>query len=183
MNSIIKTDRLNIRNWLESDIPSLVQMNKDQDVMRYFLSTMSDGESFDFYNRIIAHFNKNGFGLNVVEAKDNNEFLGYTGFMIADFESNFTPCIEIGWKFKKQFWGKGFATEAAKACLDYGFSKLNFEKVYSFTSIYNKKSESVMQRIGMNKIGEFSHPKVPVNNELRLHVNYVIEKNGHSISE
>ena len=66
MSSIITTDRLNIRNWLESDISSLVQMNKDRDVMRYFLSTMSDEESIDLYNRIIAHFNKNGFGLYVV---------------------------------------------------------------------------------------------------------------------
>jgi ribosomal-protein-alanine N-acetyltransferase len=66
--------------------------------------------------------------------------------------------------------------------LDYGFSILNFEKVYSFTSIYNKKSEAVMKRIGMSKIGEFSHPKVPVNNELRLHVNYIIEKEGHLTS-
>lgn len=182
MNPIISTDRLNIRNWLESDIAALVQMNKDQDVMRYFLSTMSDRESFDFFNRISAHFNKTGFGLYVVESRESNEFLGYTGFMIADFESSFTPCIEIGWRFNKRFWGKGFATEAAKACLDYGFSILNFEKVYSFTSIYNKKSEAVMKRIGMSKIGEFSHPKVPVNNELRLHVNYIIEKEGHLTS-
>ena len=181
MNSIITTDRLIIRNWLESDISSLVQMNKDQDVMRYFLSTMSDEESIDLYNRIIAHFNKNGFGLYVVEAKDNNEFLGYTGFMKADFESDFTPCIEIAWKFNKQFWGKGFATEAAKACLEYGFSKLHFEKVHSFTSIHNKKSEAVMRRIGMSKTGEFNHPKVPVDNELRLHVNYVIEKEDYNL--
>ena len=179
MKSIIDTERLNLRYWVESDITSLIEMNKDEEVMRYFPSIMSEDESIGFYDRIIKHFSENGYGLFVVEEKAIKKFLGYTGFMLAQFESTFTPCVEIGWRFNKESWGKGFATEAAKACLEYGFSKLNFIEVNSFTSVLNKKSEAVMQRIGMNKVGEFNHPKVSMDSQLRLHVNYIIKNDNH----
>lgn len=182
MNSIICTERLNLRHWVESDITSLIQMNKDEDVMRYFPSIMSDDESISFYDRINKHYSDYGYGLFVVEEKVSNKFLGYTGFMMAQFESSFTPCVEIGWRFNKENWGNGFATEAAKACLEYGFAKLNFIEVHSFTSVLNKKSEAVMQRIGMSKVGEFNHPKVSMDSQLRLHVNYSIKNYNPSIS-
>ena len=103
--------------------------------------------------------------------------MGYTGFMIAEFESDFTPCIEIGWRFQKEFWGHGFATEAANACLEYGFNSLNFKKVFSFTSVLNHKSEAVMKRIGMFQDGTFGHPKISSEHPLHLHVKYSIHKN------
>lgn len=122
------------------------------------------------------HFLENGFGLYVVENTITQEFLGYTGFMIANFEASFTPCVEIGWRFKKQYWGKGYATEAAKACLNYGFDTLGFDKIYSFTATPNIKSENVMKRIGMIKTGTFSHPKIDKEHILNLHVIYEIGK-------
>lgn len=179
MDSIITTSRLNIRNWREDDISSLIQMNQDEEVMKYFPSIMSEEASLHFFKRVQQHFTKNGFGLFVIEDVTSREFLGFTGFMIAEFESSFTPCVEIGWRFRKQFWGRGYATEAAKACLDYGFTKLKFEKVFSFTSIHNKKSEAVMQRIGMHKTGEFKHPKIAEDHRLCLHVNYIIHKSDY----
>ena len=115
MATIISTVRLNLRTWVESDINSLVKINKDEDVMRFFPSIMSEDESISFYNRIKKHFSDYGYGLFVVEEKDSNTFLGYAGFMMAQFESTFTPCVEIGWRFNKEYWGKGYATEAAKA--------------------------------------------------------------------
>jgi RimJ/RimL family protein N-acetyltransferase len=176
MNPIIKSERLLLRKWKEDDIPSLLSMNQDKEVMKYFLATLNELETTAFYNRIQEHFNKNGFGLYVVEDAIKHQFLGYTGFMIAEFESDFTPCIEIGWRFNKQYWGNGYATEAAQACIEYGFSELNFNTIYSFTSVYNNKSEAVMHRIGMKKIGEFKHPKIALDHPLCLHVNYVFEK-------
>lgn len=177
MHPIIQTDRLHLRLWKEDDISKLIAMNQDENVMQYFLSTMTEEASIAFFNRVQKHFNENGFGLYVVEDKLSQTFLGYTGFMIADFESDFTPCVEIGWRFNKEYWGQGLATEAAVACLEFGFSKLNFSKVHSFTSMHNHKSEAVMQRIGMHKIGEFNHPKLPIDHKLRLHVHYIIENN------
>jgi RimJ/RimL family protein N-acetyltransferase len=176
MDTILTTERLFLRKWTEADLPSLFQMNQDKEVMKYFLNTLNEEESLAFYNRVQAHFITNGFGLYVVEDKFTNSFMGYTGFMIANFESSFTPCVEIGWRFKKEYWGNGYATEAATACLDYGFDDLNFKSVYSFTSVLNNKSEAVMQRIGMQKIGEFNHPKIKAEHPLCIHVNYLITR-------
>ena len=182
MSINISTKRLNLRCWEENDMASLIKMNQDAEVMKYFPSTMTEKESLAFYKRVQNHFLEYGFGLFVVEEKVSNIFLGYTGFMIAQFESDFTPRVEIGWRFNKNYWGNGYATEAAKACLEYGFSKLNLDIIHSFTSILNKKSEAVMQRIGMVKIGEFNHPKLSVESQLRLHVKYFSKKDNYLAS-
>ena len=124
--------------------------------------------------RIKLHFDENGFGLFAVETKLTKKFIGFTGFAIPTFDAFFTPCVEIGWRYKKEAWGQGFATEAANACLKYGFDILEFDKVVSFTSKINVKSEKVMRRIGMNYVGEFDHPKVEHNSRLRRHILYQI---------
>lgn len=176
MDTILTTERLLLRKWSNDDMPTLIQMNQDKEVMKFFLNTLNEEESLAFYNRVQDHFVTNGFGLYVVEDKFTNSFMGYTGFMIANFESSFTPCVEIGWRFKKEYWGNGYATEAAKACLDFGFSNLHFQNIHSFTSVHNKKSEEVMKRIGMKEIGMFEHPKIDPNHFLCLHVHYQIKK-------
>jgi len=177
MNTIIHTERLTLRAWETKDLLDCVEMNLDKEVMKYFLSVLTKEQTIEFYDRVQKHFLENGFGLYVVENTITQAFLGYTGFMIANFEASFTPCVEIGWRFKKQYWGKGYATEAAKACLNYGFDTLGFDKIYSFTATPNIKSENVMKRIGMIKTGTFSHPKIDKEHILNLHVIYEIEKN------
>jgi RimJ/RimL family protein N-acetyltransferase len=174
MNSILQTERLTLRAWENKDLLACIEMNLDKEVMKYFLAVLTKEQSIEFYDRVQKHFLENGFGLYVVENTSTKEFLGYTGFMIANFEASFTPCVEIGWRFKKQYWGKGYATEAAKACLQYGFDTLGFDKIYSFTAIPNIKSENVMKRIGMIKTGTFSHPKIDKEHILNLHVIYEI---------
>jgi ribosomal-protein-alanine N-acetyltransferase len=176
MNTIIHTERLTLRAWETKDLLDCIEMNLDKEVMKYFPSILTKEQSIEFYDRVQKHFLENGFGLYVVENTSTKQFLGYTGFMIANFEASFTPCIEIGWRFKKQYWGKGYATEAAKACLQYGFDSLGFDKIYSFTATPNIKSENVMKRIGMHKTGRFSHPKIDKEHILNLHVIYEIGK-------
>lgn len=178
---MITTNRLILREWDENDIPELIKMNQDVEVMKYFPSVLSESQSWAFYARVQKHFQENGFGLFVVEDKMRRNFLGYTGFMIANFEASFTPCVEIGWRMNQQYWGNGYATEAAKACLEYAFDELRIQKIFSFTSIHNHKSEAVMQRIGMKKIGEFSHPKIDKDHYLNMHVVYKIEKESLSM--
>jgi hypothetical protein len=80
--------------------------------------------------------------------------------MIAKFESAFTPCVEIGWRFKKSFWGNGFATEAAQACLEFGFSTLGFTTVHSLTSVHIKKSKAVLWGKRRALIDRLSHKVV-----------------------
>jgi ribosomal-protein-alanine N-acetyltransferase len=107
---------------------------------------------------------------------DNGQFIGYTGFAHPTFESHFTPCVEIGWRLSKENWNQGFATEAALACLHYGFKKLAFNEIYSFTATINLPSIKVMEKIGMKKQGEFEHPALAEGHKLKTHVLYKIAK-------
>ena len=177
---IISTERLGLRLWQPEDFIPFAEMGRDRDVMEYFPSLLTNDETKTMMQRIENHFVKHGFGLYAVETKASKQFIGYTGFMVPSFESFFTPCIEIGWRLHRSAWGKGYATEAAKACLLYGFATLQFDKVYSFTSLINARSEKVMQKIGMQKIGEFNHPKIVEGDRLCRHVLYISSSNHFS---
>jgi RimJ/RimL family protein N-acetyltransferase len=173
-SSIIVTERLYLRKWVDSDFAPFVQMNKDPDVMEYFPAILNDSETLTMINRINLSFDKNNFGLFAIEHKSTGRFLGFTGFSVPQFETFFTPCIEIGWRYNKESWGQGFVTEAAKACLVYGFETLGFTKIVSFTSSINKKSVDVMKRIGMKYVTDFNHPKIDESNRLCRHLLYEI---------
>ena len=174
---VLTTERLGLRLWKQEDILPFAAMNADAEVMRYFPSTLTYEDTVAMVQRIQLHFEKHGFGLFALEELSTQQFIGFTGFMIPSFTSFFTPCIEIGWRLQRSSWNKGYATEASKACLEYGFETLSFKKIFSFTSSLNKRSEKVMQRIGMIKYGEFDHPNIELTNPLCHHVIYMSEKN------
>jgi RimJ/RimL family protein N-acetyltransferase len=123
-----------------------------------------------------------GFGLYAVEVKSTGNFIGYVGLSEVRFPAAFAPAIEIGWRLAAPAWGRGFATEAARACLIHGFSQLGFGELVSFTTRGNKKSIAVMDRIGMSRrpAEDFEHPKLPAGHPLRPHVLYRIGNPGPS---
>jgi ribosomal-protein-alanine N-acetyltransferase len=172
----LETSRLQLRDWKETDLDPFRRLNADEKVMTYFPKTLSSEETNAFYKSIISEIKECGFGLYAVEKKENKEFIGFIGFHRATFEADFTPCIEIGWRLKKEAWGKGYATEGATACLQYGFTELNFSDVYSFTADVNKPSKNVMGKIGMNFIKTFDHPKVLEHSPLKKHVLFHINQ-------
>lgn len=173
---IFESSRLGFRMWKESDRELFAKMNANKEVMRYFPKTLDSKETDDFLNRVQEHFKENGYGLWAVELKDTKDFIGFIGLLTATFEADFTPCVEIGWRLDNKYWNKGYATEGAKACLEYGFNKLNLDTIYSFTAEINKPSENVMKKIGLKKIGEFEHPRVEDRSPLKPHVLYKIDK-------
>jgi RimJ/RimL family protein N-acetyltransferase len=172
----IETPRLILRQWQESDHEPYALLNADKEVMEFFPSTLTSGESLAQINRISANIDKNNYGFFAVERKDSGRFIGFTGLSNPGFEGDFNPCVEIGWRLSKANWGQGFATEAAKACLDYGFDILGIDEIISFTSIYNTRSERVMKRIGMSKAGLFDHPLIPEGHILKKHLLYKISR-------
>jgi ribosomal-protein-alanine N-acetyltransferase len=169
---IISTERLGLRRWIDSDFRPFAEMNRDPQVMRYFPKVLNDVETSEMLQRINLHFDKNNFGLFAVENKATLEFMGYTGFLVPAFDSFFTPCVEIGWRYRKENWGRGFATEAANACIKYGFDHLAFDKILSFTSVRNENSIKLMRRIGMTYVADFDHPKIEKSSILCRHVLY-----------
>lgn len=171
----IQTPRLLLRDWAEQDLEPFRQLNADETVMRYFPATLSGEETDKFYEAIQAEFRECGFGLYAVEVKAQQEFIGFIGFHRPVFQADFTPCIEIGWRLKKEAWGQGYATEGAVACLAYGFNELGLGEVYSFTAVVNTPSQNVMKKIGMRYVKNFYHPRVAPESPLCEHVLYHIE--------
>lgn len=171
-----ETARLRFRDWEETDLEPFSRLNADEQVMRYFPKPLSTEETLRFYQTIIAEFKECGFGLYAVEVKNTNEFIGFIGFHRATFEAAFTPCIEIGWRLKKEAWGKGYATEGATACLEYGFNHLALSEVYSFTADLNFPSKNVMKKIGLGFIDMFHHPRLEKDSPLSQHVLYRIHR-------
>lgn len=172
--AILSTKRLILRQWTAADLQPFITMNSDPDVMRYFPAPLAAPETAAMVERIKAHFQQHKFGLFAVEHKTTAAFMGFTGLAVPSFNAFFTPCIEIGWRFKKEFWGQGFATEAAIACLQYGFAEPGLTEIYSFTSVHNLPSEKLMQRIGMKYLSTFDHPKISKEHTLCPHVLYKI---------
>jgi len=146
--------------------------------MEFFPSIKTAEETLEQILRLQGHIEKHGFGFFAVERKDNGQFIGFTGLAHPGFEADFTPCVEIGWRLNKQNWGFGFASEAATACLDFGFSQVGLDEIYSFTAVPNIRSEKVMRRIGMTMEGYFDHPMVDDGHFLKKHVLYKISKPG-----
>lgn len=173
---IFESSRLGFRMWKESDRELFAKMNANEEVMRYFPKPLDTKESDGFLDRILEHFKQNGYGLWAVELKDTKEFIGFIGFLIATFEAEFTPCVEIGWRLDNKYWNKGYVTEGAKACLEYGFNNLGLDSIYSFTAEINIPSQNVMKKICLMKVGEFEHPRVEDGNPLKPHVLYKIDK-------
>ena len=170
-----ESERLAFRAWGERDWPFFAAMNASPLVMRFFPSVLTEEESRSMWDRMRTELDEKGYGLYAVELKSSGTLIGLLGFHWADFKAEFTPCVEIGWRLVPEAWGYGYATEGAVACLEYGFSRLGFDRVYSFTACVNHPSQAVMRRAGMKKTAEFNHPEVSADSPLHPHVLYVLE--------
>ncbi len=172
MIPILETDRLLLRSWKAEDRQPFAELNADTGVMEHFPNLLSRAESDAMVDRIEASFDSHGFGLWAVERIDNGSFIGFVGLAVPTFEADFLPGVEVGWRLARIAWGHGFATEAASAALDDGFRRCELDEILSFTATLNRRSERVMERLGMSPSGEFDHPKLAEGDPLRRHVLY-----------
>lgn len=170
----LPTERLLLRPWRAADLAPFAAMNADPDVVEFLNGPLTRAESDAMVDRIRTSWAGKGYGLWAVEVIGGPEFIGYVGLWDALFEAPFTPAIEVGWRLGRGAWGHGYATEAARAALAYGYATLGLPEVLSFTAATNLRSRAVMERIGMVRDpgGDFEHPKVPADSPLRHHVLY-----------
>jgi RimJ/RimL family protein N-acetyltransferase len=170
----IATPRLLLRRWRDSDLAPFAEMNADPRVVEHLPGRMTRDASDALAARIAGSFEARGFGMFAVEVSGGAPFIGFVGLAVPTFEATFTPCVEIGWRLGAEHWGRGYATEAAKACLDFGFSQLALREIVSFTVPANLRSRAVMERVGMRRDagGDFEHPALPEGHRLRRHVLY-----------
>ena len=174
----LRTERLLLRRWIPADRVPFAAMNADPRVMQYLPAALSRDESDLLIARIDAHFDRRGFGLWAVEIPDVAPFAGFIGLAIPGFDAPFTPCVEIGWRLPTEHWGRGYATEGARAVLAFGFETLELDEIVSMTVPDNLRSRGVMERIGMvhNPADDFDHPVLPEGHALRRHVLYRIRR-------
>ena len=167
----IETARLVLRRWVDADREPFAALNADPLVMRYFPAPLSREQSDRMVDRIEEMFDQLGFGLWAIEVQ--GEFLGFTG--LAPLNSQVPhEGIEVGWRLARSAWGHGYATEAARASVAYGFDQAGLDEIVSVTAVVNAPSRAVMERLGMvrDPADDFDHPVLPVGSPLRPHVLY-----------
>ncbi|WP_193367769.1 GNAT family N-acetyltransferase [Pelagibius marinus] len=171
---ILTTERLILRPWRDGDLAPFAALNADPEVMEHFPAPLSRAESDAAVGRMRAALAAQGHGWWAAEAPGVAPFIGVIALAVPNFEAHFTPCVEVGWRLAKEFWGRGYATEGAREALRFGFEELGLGEVVSLTTTTNARSQAVMGRLGMTRdpADDFDHPKVPEGHPLRRHVLY-----------
>ena len=170
----LRTERLMLRRWRESDLDPWAAMNADPEVREHFGDLLSREQSAASIASFEADLAERGWGWWAVEVPATGEFIGFCGLDPVDDNMSFTG-VEIGWRLTRSAWGHGYATEGARACLAFGFDTLELAEIVAVTSTTNERSQAVMRRIGMTHDAgaDFDHPEVP-EGPLRRHVLYRI---------
>ncbi len=171
----LRTPRLILRRWRESDREPWARMNADPEVMRYYVAPLTRAEADAAMDRSVSAFERDGHGLWAVEVPAEASFIGYTGL----WHPPYMPSgIEIGWRLDKPYWGRGYGPEAARAALEDGFTRIGLDEIVSFTSPLNKPSIRVMVKLGMthDPADDFEHPNVPAGHPLKPHVLYRLKR-------
>ena len=170
----LRTPRLLLRPWRDTDLAPFAALNADPEVRRWFPGTLTREESDAQVARLQNHITTHGSGFWAVEAPETAPFIGFVGLQHVSFAAPFAPAVETGWRLARAYWGQGYATEAARAALDHAFGPLNLPEVVSFAVPGNLSSRRVMKRIGMTQDpeGDFDHPLLPAGHPFRRNVLY-----------
>jgi RimJ/RimL family protein N-acetyltransferase len=163
---------ITLRQWNDSDFEPFASMNADIEVMRFFPRLLTTEESRQTFQRFRQGIEQKGWGLWAVEA--DGRFAGFAGLSEPKFSAHFTPCIEIGWRLRREYWGRGIAFIAAQQAVEYAFSILRLEQLVSFTAATNSRSRMLMERLGFlhDVRDDFMHPSLDEYHPLRHHVLY-----------
>jgi ribosomal-protein-alanine N-acetyltransferase len=167
-----------LRDWKDEDLPAFAALNADPAVMEHFPKRLEPAESHELAAKIRGALATNPFGWWALEVPGVTPFAGFVGLSAPSFEAPFTPAIEVGWRLARSAWGHGFATEAARAAVAYGFDVLGLDEIVSLTVPANTRSRHVMEKLGMtrNPDDDFDHPRLPEGHPLRRHVLYRLRR-------
>lgn len=162
----LSTDRLILREFQESDLEELFDLDSDPEVHKYLGNkpvTMRS-QTEDIIKGVRQQYIDHGIGRWIAITKDTNEMIGWSGLKYETLAiNNQNGYNDIGYRFKKKYWGKGYATESANALLEYGFTELKYDKICGAAEIGNKASSKVLQKIGLNFIESFYYENLKCN--------------------
>jgi RimJ/RimL family protein N-acetyltransferase len=173
----LETARLKLRSWRDADRAPFAALNADPAVMEYFPALQSREASEASIDLWQGQLESQGWSNWACELAESGEFIGFVGLTVPRRALPCSPCVEVGWRLARRFWGRGLASEAARAALGAGFERIGLAEIVSFTALANLRSRAVMERIGMQDAHEdFEHPGVPVGHALRMHCLYRIDR-------
>jgi ribosomal-protein-alanine N-acetyltransferase len=172
----LRTDRLILRHWRPEDRAPFAALNDDPAVMKHFPNHLTRAQSDAMVDRITTFLDEQGWGLWAIEVAETGEFIGFTGLCVPRFEAAFTPCVEVGWRLARSSWGRGYATEAARASVAHGFGPLGLDEIVAMVVPDNARSQGVMSKLGMTRDedADFDHPLIPEGSPVRRHRLYRI---------
>jgi ribosomal-protein-alanine N-acetyltransferase len=147
MNKVLQTERMVLRRMEMADVDDLMGIFSDPMAMRYYPGTKNRQEAEEWVRRILGSYRDYGFGLWVAVLENSGEFAGQCGLTVQEVEGK--DEVEIGYLFLRKFWGRGLATEAARAARDHGFHTLGYERLVSLIDPGNLASRRVAERVGL----------------------------------
>jgi len=171
---VVETVRLGLRNLELSDNSELYKILSDRETMVHYPRPYTQKETEDWINRSIKSYKNNNFGLWAVIIKKEKRFIGQCGISMQNIDGEDVP--EIGYHINKNYWKRGFASEAAQKCLEYGFIDLGLEKIFIHTSVKNIPSMRVAEKVGMKKRKEYDK-EVGQSKKIMRHVVYSLHRN------
>lgn len=176
------THRLRLRQWDDRDRQPFAQMNADPRVMEFFPKLLDRAASDALLDRIQSKIVDRGWGWWAMEIAANEEFIGFVGLNVPAPELPCSPCVEVGWRLAFEYWGKGYATEAAQGALGIGFETIGLNEIVSFTAVDNRRSRAVMERLQMQQDPHtFLHPNLPSQHPLAAHCLYRLSRDRQQI--
>jgi ribosomal-protein-alanine N-acetyltransferase len=181
----LMTPRLRLRHWREADLEPFAALHADPLTMEFLGPCLSRSDSDALARRAEEALARRGFGFWAVEVRESGRFAGFVGLSVPGFEAHFTPCVEVGWRLARPLWGLGYASEAARECLAFGFRELELAQIVAFTVVANRRSRAVMERLGMRHDpgDDFEHPRLPPGDPLSAHVLYRIGRDAQAPPE
>ncbi len=170
----IRTPRVLLRHWRPEDLAPFAAMGADPEVMEHFPHTLSSAQSAALMDRIEGELLERSYGLWALELPGEVAFGGFLGILPVPAEMPFAPAIEIGWRLARPLWGRGLASEAARAVLVSAFGELELDELVAYTAVGNERSRRLMLRLGMQRdpSEDFLHPHLPPRDRLAAHVLY-----------
>jgi len=171
---LLSTERLYLRGWRDEDRQPYAAINADPHVREFFPELLTHEQSDAQIAVFEDHFAAHGFGMWALELRASGELIGFTGMDLATYDAHFAPAVEIGWRLARSAWGHGYATEAAREALRFGFDELELEELVACTAPANLRSRAVMERLHMthDPAEDFDHPEIAAGHPLCRHVLY-----------
>jgi RimJ/RimL family protein N-acetyltransferase len=146
---VLTTERLVLRPFTPDDLPALTVLHAEESFWWYPLRRgMAEDETKDFLSRVMERYDSDGFGLEAVEDRASGTMIGWAGLAVPHFLPEILPAVEVGWRLNGSYRGRGLATEAGSAAVDWGFTESGLERIVSIYEPENTPSGRVMDRLG-----------------------------------